>query len=124
MLEPEQGCCFLNKDYFSPRTYCTHIDNLIYYLEISEDPSYTTMNLHSQNLIKKSTKFIMKYREALLIDGAVASPLLGIRRSTAFHFVISYTVLIKTCWLSSLAGVSGVEGVWSLHVVRRQAGTY
>lgn len=64
----------------------------------------------------------MNIREALLIDGAAAFPLLDIRRSTAFHFVISYTVLIKTLWLSPLAGVSGVEGVWSLHVVMRQAG--
>lgn len=67
----------------------------------------------------------MACREALLIDVAVAFPLLGTRRSTAtFHFVISYTVLIKILWLSPLAGVSGVEGVWSLHVVMRQAGTY
>lgn len=60
----------------------------------------------------------------MLIDGAVAFPLLSILRSTAFHFVISYTVLIKTLRLSPLAGVSGVDGVWSLHVVMRQAGTY
>lgn len=37
-------------------------------------------------------------------------------------FCSSYIVLIKTLWLSPLAGVSGVEGVWSLHVVMRQPG--
>lgn len=39
------------------------------------------------------------------------------RRSAAtLHFVVLYTVLIKILWLplSARAGVSGVEGVWSL----------
>lgn len=51
------------------------------------------------------------------MDGAAALPLLSIRGA-----FISYTVLIKTLRLPPLAGVSGVEGVWSLHVVSRQPG--
>lgn len=42
--------------------------------------------------------------------------------TATFHFVISYIVLIKILCLSPLADVSGVEGVCSLHVVKRQAG--
>lgn len=54
----------------------------------------------------------MECKEPLLINSAVAFPLLGSRRSTAtFHVVILYAVLIKILWCSSLAGVSGVEGV-------------
>lgn len=48
----------------------------------------------------------------------------ALNTTATFHFIISYTVLIKILCLSRLAGVSGVEGVWSLHVVKRQAGTY
>ncbi len=44
----------------------------------------------------------MKCREALLINGAAALPFSGIQRSTAFHFVIGYTVLIKTGSLLTL----------------------
>lgn len=96
--------------------------HLTYNLEILQDLLYTAANLHVQNVVK--TKFIMKCREALLINVAAAFPFLGIQRSTAFHFVIGYTVLIKTLRLSPHTGVSLVEGVSSLHVVMRQAGTY
>lgn len=51
-------------------------------------------------------------------DGPAAFALLGIQGSTAnSHFVIPNTVLISIPRLSCRAGVRGVEGVWSLHVV-------
>lgn len=63
----------------------------------------------------------MKCMEALLIK-AVASLFVKHSEKHCRLFFISCTVLIKTLWLSPHSGVSGVEEVWSRHVVVRQLG--